>query len=149
MGHITDARGRLVCDACGDSGDTRKRRCPARCVDGLPYCGGSDLCARCFAVEKSSGAWTRHHAGCPAGAAASDAAEAARAAEPDQWARTAWGDWADGVPAGMAKVQTHAGTIVLLPKADYAPNLRGFGAGPDAIYLPAEQPQTKEVYIVQ
>ena len=116
MGHITDEAGRLCCDSCGQAGGVRRRRCP------VGYCPSDALCATCYATFRSSGGWASAHAECPRRSAEYHAELAARAAAPEQWARTAWGDWAANVPTGMVKVVTYANTVVFIPKGEYEPS---------------------------
>jgi hypothetical protein len=103
MGYCYDDGGKLCCDACGDSGQVRKRTCPYRVhyAEGgsLPYCSPSALCAACYHTHKAT-----LHADCKAGAAKRTAEELERAAmlEAGQYERrTAWGDWHPFVPAGF------------------------------------------------
>lgn len=51
----------------------------------------------------------------------------AKKVEPELWAKSAWGDWAEDVPEGQVKVLTMADTVVFMPKDQYKPGERGFG----------------------
>ena len=46
MGYLYDAKDRLVCDFCGQSGGVRKRRCP------YDYCPAPAACADCYAKHR-------------------------------------------------------------------------------------------------
>lgn len=141
MGYSTDERGRLCCDACGDT-PARKRRCP------VGYCQAAALCADCNARFRANGKWAEAHAECPRLSAEYHAQLAAEAAAPHAWARTAWGDWAADVPTGMVKVLTHANTVTFIPKAEYDPSKQ---LPPQYVMAatPAtpEQPVTKQVVL--
>lgn len=112
MGYVTDAKGRLVCDACGNTG-ARKRPCPVR------YCPANALCALCNAAVRADGRWAKAHADCPRLSAEYHAQKAREAAEPHYYPASAWGDWADDVPTGMVKVLTRADTVVYMPTEVY------------------------------
>ena len=112
----------LDCDNCGTLGASRVR-CPIR------WCSTVQLCASC---AKSTG-WRKKstHARC---VAESDQAERDRLAflaeNADKWVvTTAWGDWAEWVPAGMVGVCAYRGgnpagrigepAYFLVPKEEY------------------------------
>lgn len=116
MGYITDERGRLACDACGNTGGVRRHKCP------VGWCGPDALCAPCFAGFKQTGGWATAHAGCPERSAAYKAQHAAEQAEPDLWARSA-----SMAPDGTVRVVTHAGNVVHVAKDRYNGSVRGFG----------------------
>lgn len=125
---VNPATGRYVldCGECGRAdGTVRKRRCPAP-----DYCPPAQLCAVDYAKVRADGRWAEWHADCAASLARSREIEAAKDREPELWARSARGDWAPDVPAGMVHVVTRAGTEVLLPSDAYAPSIRGFGTLP-------------------
>jgi hypothetical protein len=128
-----NARGRLVldCAMCGHVGGVSKRRCPSG------YCPSVQLCAVCNAKVRQDGTWKTWHATCAASHAAYVAREASKNANPDQWAKAAWGDWADGVPKGMVRVLTRAGNTYFVAKAAYNPEVEGFGRWPG--YTPEAQ----------
>jgi hypothetical protein len=128
----------LVCDGCGKTTAdgvkaVRKRTCPHKVLTDshnnghrypLPYCYPSALCSGCYATHKAT-----LHATCAEGAATSnaeaDAIEAALDAG-ELFVSCAFGDWADGVPAGKSLVtftgRGGANKInVLIDAADYAP----------------------------
>jgi hypothetical protein len=108
----------LDCGQCGVAdGTVRKRRCPAD-----NYCPAAQLCPSCYAAARRDGQWAEWHRDCARGKAAYEAELAARAAAPDRYARSAWGDWHGTVPAGMVGVVTHAGSYVMLPKDEYQPS---------------------------
>lgn len=142
MGYVTDSRGRLVCDSCGETG-ARKRRCP------VGYCPPSALCASCNGTVRGNGTWAKAHAECPRLSAEYHAELAAKAAEPTHYSRSARGDWADGVPTGMVEVVTWADTVLYMPVAEYR-EVRGSRL-PDAYVATAvpvtDQPRTKEVVL--
>ena len=118
----------LDCAECGTAdGTVRRRPCPVTTRRGLHYCPAAQLCGACYSGARNDGRWTQWHASCAEGAARSDAADDARESEPHMYARSARGDWAPDVPAGMVQVLTYAGTIVMVPKDSYAV-VRGFGA---------------------
>lgn len=118
MGYVYEyGTNRLVCDGCGRTGGVRKVKCP------VGWCPPPALCASCKAMEGP-----RDHSGCRVYSEAYKARQAEQEREPEQWARSARGDWSDGVPKGMVAVTTYAGTEVLVPKASYNPEVRGFGA---------------------
>ena len=118
----------LDCGQCGIAdGTVRKRPCPFTTDDGLPYCPASQLCPRCYRAAKDNGDWARWHADCPEGVRRSNEERRQRRDEPHLFARAAWGDWHESVPAGQVKVLTHADTVVFLPKEQYKPSIRGFG----------------------
>jgi hypothetical protein len=117
----------LDCADCGQTGEVRRRPCPVKTARGLHYCPAAQLCGPCYSAERADGRWARAHEHCAAGARRSDREDAERAAHPDDWARSAVGDWADGVPAGMVRVITYAGSTVYVPKASYRSEVRGFG----------------------
>jgi hypothetical protein len=121
----------LSCDACGHVGGVRKRRCP------VGYCPAPALCGACNAKFRQDGSWARAHAECPRLHAEYVAEEAEKAAHPEQWARSAFGDWHPDTPKGMVRVITHAGTEVIVPKDAYDPSVPGFGAWPG--YTPEAQ----------
>jgi hypothetical protein len=130
MGTSTRWNGRtwaLDCAECGRTGEVRRRPCPVTTARGVHYCPAAQLCGPCYAAERADGRWSAAHAGCAAGARRSDREDAERTAHPADWARSARGDWADGVPAGMVEVVTYAGTVVIVPKSTYRPEVRGFG----------------------
>lgn len=114
----------LDCADCGHVGGVRKRHCPSG------YCLSAQLCPVCYARERQSGEWARIHRDCARLHAEYVAAEAAKDAEPALWPRSAVGDWHADCPAGMVLVTTRARTLVVLPKADYDPSIRGFGTLP-------------------
>ena len=121
-GYTAGGRMALSCQQCFHVGGVRKRPCP------VGYCPDAALCPVCYARERQDGTWATHHADCPRAHAQYEAEQAAKRAEPTLWARSARGDWAEGVPAGMVEVITWAGTVVLVPKGAYEPGIRGFGA---------------------
>lgn len=103
----------LDCGECGRGGGVRKRRCPAG------YCPSCQLCSECFKVVKADGRWAEWHKDCARYSAEYHAREAAKDAEPEWWARSAFGDWDDQTPTGMVRVITRAGTQVFVKKDDY------------------------------
>lgn len=119
MGYVYgfNERGRMVlsCDNCGEVGGVRKRRCPVN------YCPAPALCSGCWRSLKADGSVARWHADCPAASARYRAEIAAREAEPDRWVRSARGDWAPDVPAGMVAATLYSGRVVLIPKDEYDP----------------------------
>lgn len=121
-GRSASGRMALACDACGHVGGVRRRPCP------VGYCPSFHGCAACYAKYRQDGTWAKAHAECPRQHAEYVAAEASKRAEPELWPRSASGDWKPGVPKGMVEVVTRAGTVVLVAKDAYQPNVRGFGA---------------------
>lgn len=114
MGHTytrNPATGRMVlcCDACG-GWPARAKRCP------VGYCPGADLCPKCWQADRGA------HADCPRLHREYLAEQVEKAAHPTEYARAAWGDWHEKVPAGMVGVVTHANTWVLVRKAEYVPS---------------------------
>jgi hypothetical protein len=106
MGYCYDMRGRICCDACGDSGQTRKRTCPHKVSypngGSLPYCPAPALCSACYEKHKAT-----LHQDCKEGAAKSTAryaAEAARVQSGDPQVKAAFGDWHEKVPKGFVGV---------------------------------------------
>ncbi|MEN3223385.1 hypothetical protein PUR22_21310 [Mycolicibacterium porcinum] len=135
MKYRIDARGRLVCDKCGRSGDAQKRTCRftvlGHSLNGprvaLPYCMAPALCEYCYAA--AGGRDGIHSDRCRDGAAASQAEADAIERQLDDgesFAVDALGDWDPAVPPGMVGV-TFVGragnTYRLVPVADY-PNRR-------------------------
>lgn len=96
----------LVCDACGEVGGVRKRRCPHLVTDEygqeLPYCPAPALCDACWKTRRAT-----LHDVCaePARAASVEyAARREKIAAGDLPVRAAWGDWSPGVPEGWTLV---------------------------------------------
>jgi len=131
MGYGYDHRGRLCCDNCGAGGGVRKRKCTYTVLGdslhsgrrtSLHYCYPPALCADCL---KTLGGSRALHAGCAAGAAASqtaaDAIEAALDAG-EYFATSAWGAWHEAVPEGKTGVLYRGRgepVYVLLAESDY------------------------------
>jgi hypothetical protein len=114
MGRSFDANGRAVCGGCGRTGGgTRTRTCTFKVTTSashgggritLPYCPAPVLCSDCFAT---AGKGKGLHAGCEAGAKASQAtydAEQAKLDAGDKLVACAWGDWDDETPKGLVRV---------------------------------------------
>ncbi|SUA03097.1 Uncharacterised protein [Mycolicibacterium fortuitum] len=135
MKYRLDGRGRLVCDKCGQSGDTQERTCPytvlGNSLNGprvaLPYCIAPALCEDCY--DAAGGRDGIHGDRCRDGAAASQAEADQIEAQLDageSFAVDAVGDWDATVPTGMVGV-TFVGragnTYRLIPAAAY-PNRR-------------------------
>lgn len=115
MGYVTDSRGRLCCDACGNAGNARRHRCP------VGYCAPAILCPDCYRRERTSGAWDKAHRDCPAHHAAFIARERA---ESDARAAGRF-VWCSGLSAGPGVVhaifRNRAGATVgrLVPEHVY------------------------------
>jgi hypothetical protein len=129
----------LACDGCGVAGGVRKRACPHRVLDAadtrggprrsLAYCPAPAYCDACYAEH---GPAARLHAKCAEGAAYMQGIEDRKQAAldaGDACVSAAWGDWAEGVPAGMVRVafRGYDGvTHQLMPAAEYDPGARPF-----------------------
>lgn len=132
MGYSYDMRGRLACDSCGRTGETRKRPCPHKVTTEtgqvLRYCQAPALCGDCL---RKHGGTAGVHAGCKEGAAKSQArydARRERLAAGEAQVMCAWGDWHELVPTGLVgalfigadKVEH----CVLLRVQDYDPSTK-------------------------
>lgn len=129
----------LACDGCGVAGGVRKRSCVHYVSDAadtrggprrrLAYCQPPALCDACMGTHGPAAVL---HAKCADGAAYFQAKEDAKQAALDRGdacVSAAWGDWADGVPAGMARVafRGYSGvTYRLIPAGEYDPGARPF-----------------------
>ena len=74
MGYTyTRVNGRYIldCDACGRTGNVRRRPCPVKAASGLPWCPAVALCDGCYAQDRFTGEWSQHHARCAEYASAS------------------------------------------------------------------------------
>jgi hypothetical protein len=126
FGYSNSGRMALSCDSCGKVGGVRKRKCPYKVShDGyqLPYCPAPALCSDCY--KSHGGLRGVHGDACKQGAAASQAEEDAKQAKlaaGDMQPVSAWGDWQEGVPAGMVGVLYRGlndAAYYLLPKEAY------------------------------
>lgn len=146
MGYVFDMRGRLCCDRCGTSGGVRRRTCPHTVLSDslrggrqrLPWCSPPAYCSGCYkAAGGVHGIHDQHEAPAAEDQAKADAIEAALDAG-ESFVCAAWGDWAEGVPAGMAGVvfRGRAGECLrLVPAAAYEP-----GAKPRLSDYPEAEP---------
>ena len=103
----------LDCGQCGTVGGVRKRSCPSN------WCPPVQMCATCYKDARMSGQWAQWHDTCVASSAEYHAREAAKNAEPERWARAAWGTWHTETTDVLVK--TRAGNFVLINQAAYRP----------------------------
>jgi hypothetical protein len=126
-----DDIGRMVCDACGQPGGVRKRKCRFKVLGDslrgpraeLPWCIPPAMCKDCYAQR--GGSKGVHGERCRDAAAASqaesDAIEAALDAG-ESLSISAWGDWESSVPRGKVGLlfTGRAGqSYRLMDQADY------------------------------
>jgi len=104
----------LDCGQCGAIGGVRKRSCPSN------YCPPVQMCATCYKDARMSGKWAEWHGNCATSSAEYHAREAIKNAEPERWARAAWGMWHTGTTDVLVK--TRAGNFVLVPHGNYEAN---------------------------
>jgi len=135
MGYGYGRNGALACDDCGDTGNVRKRRCPAKVTADsgrtpgghrpvMDYCPAPALCQTC--LTKRGGNTTMHrNAGCFEAAAKCQAeydATQVRLDAGELQLHAGYGDWDSRVPEGMTGALFGNGTreaFYVMPKAYY------------------------------
>lgn len=148
MGTITDHRGRVCCDACGNAGGVRKRTCPYFVIlaadrsisrTNIRWCSPPKLCSGCYT---KAGGNKKLHTPCAEASRRDQVLEDAkheRLAAGDYYVTSAEGDWHEEVPAGMTRVTfwrfgPRNAYKLLVPADFYDPGRRPWRSDYDAAF---------------